>query len=333
MLSQASGICRDMQCPPLVSVIIPTIHRPLMILRAIRSVQAQTHTHIEIIVVVDGPDVATQAALSRLHEPRLRVLHNPVPLGAGGARNAGARLASGVWLAFLDDDDEWLPRKLECQLDGADADEPVLVSCRCRVQTPRGTHIWPRRLYDPAEPVDEYLYARRSLLRGEAYLATPTFMLPATLFARSGFGDTRQHEDTTLLLRVTKKLGGRVLMRPETLVVVHADPRDSLGTSFDWQEPLGWLDGMGSWITPRAYSGYCLITLAAQAAGRGDYRAVPELLARAWRRGAPTALQLLLFATFWLVPGPVRRRLRAASRACWGSAAPGRPDRSRARRS
>jgi hypothetical protein len=132
------------------------------------------------------------------------------------------------------------------------------------------------------------------------------------MFAASGgFGETAQNEDTTLLLRATKRCGGRIVMLPDVLVVVHAGLPDSLGSSFAWRDSLRWLDSMADMITPPAYSGFCLITLASQAARDGDVAAIPVLLGRAWRGGSPTAMQMFLFATFWALPMGGRQRLRA----------------------
>jgi glycosyltransferase involved in cell wall biosynthesis len=307
------GALEDMA---LVSVIIPTTRRPELVGRALRSVFAQTHEELEVIVVVDGPNPETMTVLSRIADPRLRVLQNEVPLGPGAARNAGAELAKGEWLAFLDDDDEWLPRKLERQLGVASPDEPVLITCRCRVVTPQATYIWPRQVYDGVRPVDDYLWARQSLFRGEAYLATATYMISRRFFMLTRFGTTRHNEDDTLLLRLVKRDGGRIHMVPEVLAVIHADePGNSLGANFPWREALAWLDGMSPLVSPRAYSGFCLVILASQAKRIGDYRGFGLLLRRSFSHGAPTAIQLLLFFTFWIVPMRLRQRLRAVVQA------------------
>jgi glycosyltransferase involved in cell wall biosynthesis len=57
----------------LVSVVIPTVDRPKLVLRAINSVLRQTHREIEVIVVVDGPDLDTVSAVGAVHDPRLQL--------------------------------------------------------------------------------------------------------------------------------------------------------------------------------------------------------------------------------------------------------------------
>jgi len=299
--------------PSLVSVVIPTIRRPVLVLRAVDSVRRQTHAALEIIVIIDGPDEPTRIALQAVDDPRLIVLQNAASEGPGPARNRAAQRARGDWIAFLDDDDEWLPEKLARQLAGRSPDQDVVLSCRCRVETPRAAYVWPHRLCGPREPIDEYLFARPSLQRGDAYLATPTFVLPRRLFAASGFGTTQQNEDTTLLLRATKRLGAELVMLPDVLVVIHTEEaRWSFGSVFDWRDSLRWLDAMGDLFTRRAYSGFALVTLGSQAAGQGDHAAIPVLLRAAFARGAPTRNQIALFVAFWAVPQGVRQRLRAA---------------------
>lgn len=298
---------------PMVTVIIPTTRRPHLIGRAVSSVLRQTYPHFELIVVVDGPNPETQAVLAQETDPRLRVICNEEAQGAGRSRNLAAEQARGTWLAFLDDDDEWLPEKLDVQLRAAGARDDVLMTCRCEVATPKGRYVWPRRLYEGREPVDEYLYGRRSFTRGEAYLATPTFMLPKALFMNAKFGSTSQHEDTTLLLRVTKELGAEIIMVPEVLTIIHTEVSgQTLGSDYPWRSGLAWAESMGDRFTRRGFSGFCLVTLTAQAKKKNDYAAIPVLLQKAFRRGSPQFMQLLLFCIFWAVPMDARRHVRRA---------------------
>src|ERR1017187_5273729 len=115
---------------PLVSVVVPTVRRMTLVVRAINSVLAQTMGDLEVIVVVDGPDPETSAALALIPDRRLRVIHNEISLGPGNARNMGGGVARGFWIAFLNDDDECLPQKLERQLAAAGSpDRRVIVTC------------------------------------------------------------------------------------------------------------------------------------------------------------------------------------------------------------
>src|SRR4051794_40599610 len=102
-----------------ISIIIPTRNRPDLVCRAIGSVLTQTYKEIEVIVVVDGPDAATVRALEMVKDSRLKKIVLSENVGPAGARNAGILESKSQWIAFLDDDDEWLPSKLEKQIGAA----------------------------------------------------------------------------------------------------------------------------------------------------------------------------------------------------------------------
>src|SRR5271165_876879 len=121
---------------PVVSVVIPTLHRSHLLMRALNSVLRQTHPVAEIIVVIDGPDDETVQMLGKIEDQRLLVIQNPRSMMAAGARNIGASKATGDWIAFLDDDDEWLPNKIERQVTFAEERDYRFVSCLSHVMTP-----------------------------------------------------------------------------------------------------------------------------------------------------------------------------------------------------
>jgi glycosyltransferase involved in cell wall biosynthesis len=77
----------------------------------------------EVIVVDDGSTDETPVRLAEVDDSRLRVIRHDEPRRLPAARNAGARVARGTWLAFIDDDDLWSPRKLRAQLDSARRDD------------------------------------------------------------------------------------------------------------------------------------------------------------------------------------------------------------------
>lgn len=108
-----------------VSVVIPTRNRWSLLAGTIRSALAQEDVELELVVVDDGSTDETPRRLADLREPRLRVLRNDKSLGVARARNRGIASATGEWVAFLDHDDLWSPRKLRAQLDAAAASGAV----------------------------------------------------------------------------------------------------------------------------------------------------------------------------------------------------------------
>src|SRR6202000_2278953 len=96
---------------PKVSIILPTYNRADTIMRAVRSVQAQTFQDWELIVVDDGSTDDTASLLAGV-ETRMVLTRQP-NRGFTEARNAGIRAARGPYIAFLDSDDEFMPHHLE----------------------------------------------------------------------------------------------------------------------------------------------------------------------------------------------------------------------------
>ncbi|HEX4086696.1 MAG TPA: glycosyltransferase family 2 protein [Chthoniobacteraceae bacterium] len=111
------------------TVIIPTHNRPDLVVRAIRSVQSQTSPAREILVIDDAstPPLALPAEIA---ENRVRVIRHEQSVGGAAARNSGLDAASTDIIAFLDDDDEWMPEKMEVQLAWlASHPEASMVTC------------------------------------------------------------------------------------------------------------------------------------------------------------------------------------------------------------
>jgi glycosyltransferase involved in cell wall biosynthesis len=104
-----------MQHNPVISVIIPTHNRKPLLRRALQSVFAQTRPAEEVIVVDDGSgDGTAQMIAGEFPEVRYFFQSNQ---GVSKARNLGIQQARGNWLALLDSDDQWLPEKLQTQME------------------------------------------------------------------------------------------------------------------------------------------------------------------------------------------------------------------------
>jgi glycosyltransferase involved in cell wall biosynthesis len=114
---------------PLVSIIIPTHNRPQMLKEAVDSALAQTFQDFDIIIVLNGASAETNATARRLAENRTVKVVEMEDSTLAASRNFGLTFATGEWIAFLDDDDIWLPDKLQVQLEAARATGADLVCC------------------------------------------------------------------------------------------------------------------------------------------------------------------------------------------------------------
>jgi glycosyltransferase involved in cell wall biosynthesis len=197
---------------PTVSVVIPTRNRRDRCAHAIRSALAQTHAPLEVIVCDDASDDDTSAMVSALAsgDPRIRlVAGRQSPSGPGPSRNRGIAIAQGRLTAFLDDDDEWLPQKLERQI--AHVADGVVV---CADAFAGGTRRW---------------FGDEALCRfglAQALIANPVITSTAIVPTGSlrhvgGFSEARRRqgvEDYDLWLRLLDH-GLGILRLPDPLVV------------------------------------------------------------------------------------------------------------------
>lgn len=127
-----------------LSVVIPTRNRRARLERALASVQTQEGVELEIVVVDDASNDGTPTMLERAarDDPRITVVRNEERLGGAGARNSGIDVATGEFVAFLDDDDVWLPRKSRRQLEFLEGRPEVgAVSCHHELVDPARTAV------------------------------------------------------------------------------------------------------------------------------------------------------------------------------------------------
>jgi len=300
---------------PLVSVIIPTIHRPQLVLRALEGVFGQTMREIEAIAVVDGHDPETLQALGSIGDPRLRVKALPTGIGCSGARNAGVGEAQGRWVAFLDDDDEWFPRKLEIQLQTAEQcpyPHPI-VSCRLIARSEEGDLVWPRRTPAIDEPIGEYLFCQRGVCGGDGMVLPSTVLTTRDLTLRVPFrADLPRHNDIDWLLRATAIEGVRVVFvdDPEPLAIWHVDTdRARISNTADWRYSLRWIKENRGRVTPHAFASFVMIWASSTAARGKGWKAFWLLPCEAFAMGQPRAVDFLAHFLIWFAPRKLRSRI------------------------
>lgn len=171
-----------------VSVVIPTYKRSEFLLRALESVLGQTWTDIEAVIVDDNGEgseyrEATQKSLDEHYgsDPRIRRVLNQKNMGGALARNEGILAATGEYITFLDDDDVFLPNKVQVQVQAMIENgwEMSFMDCDIRNQDgvlvdqrrhpvdthPKNEDLLVRHLVDPLTPTDTYMYRADALRR------------------------------------------------------------------------------------------------------------------------------------------------------------------------
>ena len=122
------------QATSLVSVVITTYNRSEILRCAIGSVLAQTSDDFELIIVDDASSDSTAQVVASFEFPRIRYIKQKENQGLPATRNTGLRHAHGKYMAYLDDDDEWLPGKLAKQVELAETKSEDYGVIYCGVQ-------------------------------------------------------------------------------------------------------------------------------------------------------------------------------------------------------
>jgi len=179
-----------------ISVIVPTYNRGAFIKEAVDSILAQKNVSMEVIVVDDGSTDATTALLGS-YSGTIRYVYQAHG-GVSAARNHGIRIAQHEWLAFLDSDDLWLPRKLSAQLAFL-ARHPDLKICQTEeIWIRNGKHMNPKKYH---RKPDGYCFPR---LLEHCLISPSAVMIHRGVFEEVGFFDEALPacEDYDLWLRI-----------------------------------------------------------------------------------------------------------------------------------
>jgi glycosyltransferase involved in cell wall biosynthesis len=287
---------------PLVSVIIPTYRRPDVIREAIFSILAQTYPNLEVIVVSDGPDAETAMAVRGIDD---RVVYHELEVNSGpaAARNAGVAISRGEWIGFCDDDDAWLPRKLEAQLAIADpADTKTLIACRCVYRHSNREDIWPARPIRDDEDIADYILRRDSLLGHPGIISIHSLLVPREIMLQVPLVSLKDHEDWAWLLEVWHEAGARVRFVWEPLVVYNiATESISRSRRMNWEDSLAFAEDYRRWIGGSAYNSFLVTKVALKAKRRGDWHGL-RIIAGKVLANKPSLLDLTFLAGMALLP-------------------------------
>jgi glycosyltransferase involved in cell wall biosynthesis len=161
--------------PPEASVILTTRNRRELLERTLASALGQAGVDLEVIVVDDHSSDGTAEYLRSLTDDRLEVIRQPERRGVSAARNEGIAAARGTWLAFLDDDDSWMPNRLRATIDVAGREGADYAYGAIKVVDGSGHELYVD-VPAPPEGIDEALRSPGSLGGPSAVIARADFV-------------------------------------------------------------------------------------------------------------------------------------------------------------
>ncbi len=186
----------------LISAIIPSYNSAEMLTDAIASVLAQTRPPDEIIVVDDGSEDGTAEVCARLGTD-IHYIHQD-NAGASAARNTGIEAAGGDWLAFLDADDLWDPKKLELQITALEENPEADFAVTAALAWSADTQSYHQYRYDG--PLDPDVMRRQLLVRNIlSGLCSSLLIRRDTIEDVGGFASGKACEDRRLAIALLEK--------------------------------------------------------------------------------------------------------------------------------
>jgi len=192
-----------------ISVIIPTHNRPAYLENALRSVQSQTYKNFEVIVIDDGLKQRAYSTVQKFDDLDIIYIKNEKNIGGAASRNRGIAQAHGEHVAFLDDDDEWFPEKLQTQYRILKKYSDQIDFTFCRIQLKREeTGEITRKSFQKEGIYNFY----EDLIDHRLRIFTPSLLIKKETLKKNGGFDVSfpSSQEWELMIRVSKNSKGYV---------------------------------------------------------------------------------------------------------------------------
>jgi len=215
---------------PAVSIILPTYNRAYCIRRAIDSVLNQTFADFELIVIDDGSTDDTRQVVEAYDDPRIVHVHNDGNRGQTARLNDGLRLARADLIAFQDSDDEWLPTKLERQVEAMRWQPPevgIVYTDKWRFEPGREKYHWK----SPHNMPDDGIIYPASLDNRVYDIGPQSVLIRRACFDKVGNFDERltNFNDWDIFVRISQHFLFYHILEPLVNYFVSADAMTALG--------------------------------------------------------------------------------------------------------
>ncbi|HCC95762.1 MAG TPA: glycosyltransferase family 2 protein [Flavobacteriaceae bacterium] len=236
-----------------VSAVITTVNRPKILSRALDSVLNQTYGDMEIVVVVDGGAKETTSFLKHNY-PEVKIVTTNKSVGGSEARNIGINTASHKYIALLDDDDEWLPEKIQTQINLAKSKSEdnicIFGAIFTYVKNSEKMFVFSKREFKN-ERIADYIFNSKFGFRTGGF-QTSTIFAPKSVFQKVPFRrDLPKHQDWTWAIDA-ENYGINLLHINKPLSIYHKIS-NGVSKQFLWQFSKNWLDDNKNNMTKKSY--------------------------------------------------------------------------------
>jgi glycosyltransferase involved in cell wall biosynthesis len=234
---------------PLVSTIINVRNGAATLREAIESVLAQTFTEWELIIWDDRSSDASASIVAEYHGERVRYFLSPQDVSLGKARSDAIRQAKGEWIAFLDQDDIWLPGKLEKQMALADESVGLIYG--------RTIRFYPRGMERDYDQKHEYKLLPEGNIFTQLFTKSCFIAMSSAVFRRSaieaigGIPDNiRIIPDYYLYVAVAHQYQVRAVQQAVCRYRMHSDSMSQVAAQQMHQEVLWLVDHWAASLDP-----------------------------------------------------------------------------------
>jgi glycosyltransferase involved in cell wall biosynthesis len=269
------------------TAVIPTTGRPEL-RRAVESVVRQTR-RTDIVVVLDRPDRFEQT-VDLLKGLPVELITTAGRAGGGAARNMGVNAAQTEFVAFLDDDDEWLPEKTALQEDAHDSSAKPTVVLSLAHLIGRETKVVPEHPYSSGSVAD-YLLDRSTVRLRRNFMQSSTVHVTSDLAKRLPWDESLpKHQDWDFLIRLQAG-GAEFKTIAEPLVRVFQATDGSISKTSNWQASRAWADALGAGLSKRSKGDFLASIVLRGAISQKEWGSAARQLAGAVSSGChPAAL-------------------------------------------
>jgi glycosyltransferase involved in cell wall biosynthesis len=211
---------------------------------------------VEIIVVTDKVD-NHEPILEMLAGREVRVVRGP-QRGAPGARNEGARLSNGRYVAHLDDDDVWLPEKATSQIQEIEkSGDPTrafsVVGVKFASQNGKVRYTSDKGYRAGKESLANYIVQRKAPYYHGTHFCASSILISRQLLETIEFNEVDNiHEDWDFIIRLGKMSNVRVVQLHERLIQMNQGSPNSISAAREWQKSLAFLERFNDDIYGRA---------------------------------------------------------------------------------